>query len=128
MQGPIRTVRCSSDAGLVREQVKLAGDGAVLVIDAGGRTDQAFLGERLADIAMRNGWSGVLVHGAVRDTAQLSAMDLCVMALSAVPRRASLANAGEVGVALQFGGVTFSPGSFVVTDRDGVVVLPSEGL
>ena len=35
MQGPARTVRCSSDAGLVRDQVKLAGDGAVLVVDGG---------------------------------------------------------------------------------------------
>ena len=127
MQGPVRTVRCSSHAGLVRDQVKLAGDGAVLVIDAGGRLDLAFLGERLAEMAMNNGWGGVLVHGAVRDTVQLAAMDFCVMALGAVPRRASLDRVGEVGIALQFGGAFFTPGGFVVADLDGVVVLPGGG-
>ena len=55
----------------------------------------AFLGEHLAGIAMRNGWGGALVNGAVRDTAQLAARGICVIALgacvcsSAMPHRLS---------------------------------------
>lgn len=36
----------------------------------------ALLGDNLAALAEKNGWSGIIVHGCVRDTAQLAGMQV----------------------------------------------------
>ena len=45
-------------------------------------------------------------------------------ALATVPRRADIGGPGEVDVPVRFGGVAFTPGARLVSDEDGVVVLP----
>jgi len=39
----------------------------------------------MASAALRNGWKGVIVHGVVRNTAQLSRMQIGVKALGTSP-------------------------------------------
>ena len=39
------------------------GTGKVLVIDGGGSLRCALLGDQLADMAVKNGWEGVVVYG-----------------------------------------------------------------
>jgi len=100
------------------------GHGQVLVIDAAGLPWRAVFGDVMAEILVRNGWFGVVVHGLVRDRAELDAMDIGVKALGTVPRRADIGGLGEADVTVAFGGVTFMPGQHLVADEDGVVVLP----
>lgn len=122
--GPIRTVRCFEDNSLVRSTLEEQGEGAVLVVDGGGSHDCALLGDRLGALAIVNGWSGVIVYGCVRDTADLTRMDLGVRALAAHPRRSVKGGAGEQDVAVSFLGVDFVPGHWAYVDSDGIVVLP----
>ena len=63
-----------------------------------------------------------MVHGAVRDVVALARLPLGVVAIGTNPRRGSRDGAGEVGVPVTFGGVTFSPGREVVADEDGILV------
>ena len=78
----------------------------------------------MAEIVVRNGWAGVVVHGQIRDRAEIDTMDIGVKAMGTAPRRADIGGLGEADVAVAFGGVTFMPGQRLVTDEDGVVVLP----
>ncbi|HSF86022.1 MAG TPA: ribonuclease E activity regulator RraA [Acidimicrobiia bacterium] len=120
--GPIRTVRCIEDNSLVRVALEGPGNGAVLVVDGGGSLRCALLGDQLGTLAMENGWSGVIVNGCVRDSADLGTMDLGVKALATHPRKSVKRGEGERDVAVSFLGVEFSPGAMVYADGDGVVV------
>lgn len=122
--GAIRTVRCFEDIALMREMVSRPGHDQVLVIDGGGSLARALFGDVMAEKASRNGWAGVVVHGAIRDSLEIDAMDIGVLALGTVPRRGAREGAGEIDVAVQFGGVVFVPGRRLVADADGVIVLP----
>jgi regulator of ribonuclease activity A len=120
--GPIETLRVFEDNALVRAALEAPGRGRVLVVDGGGSLRSALVGGNLAALALRNGWSGIVVHGCIRDTAELAATTLGVKALNAVPRKSARAGAGERGVPVTFAGVTFVPGAHLYADRDGIVV------
>ena len=120
--GPAATVRCRDDNGLVRAAVERPGEGRVLVVDGGGSLDTALVGDVLGGLALANGWAGLVVHGAVRDVVALARLPIGVLALGTNPRRGSRDGAGEAGVPVTFGGVTFCSGREVVVDEDGVLV------
>jgi regulator of ribonuclease activity A len=122
--GAIRTLRCFEDIADLRIRVKEHGDGCVLVVDGGGSLNRAIFGDNMAASLLRNGWAGVIVHGAVRDVAELDAMDFGVKALGTVAKRGERNGGGAADVPVTFGGVTFVPGRHVLADEDGVVVLP----
>ena len=91
--GPITTVKCFEDNALLKSVLSEPGDGGVLVIDGDGSLHTALVGDIIAGLGVENGWSGLVVHGAVRD------------------------------VAVTFGGVTFVPGEIAYCDDDGIVVV-----
>lgn len=122
--GPIATVRCHRDNALVKSTLNEPGEGRVLVVDGGGALESALMGDLIAASAVEHGWSGVVVHGAVRDVAVLRTLDLGVKALGSNPRKSAKDGAGEREVTVSFGGVDFVPGRWLVSDDDGVVVLP----
>ena len=70
-----------------------------------------------------NGWSGLILHGAVRDAATLRTLDIGIKALGTNPRKSSKGGAGERDVAVGFGGVIFAPGDTAFSDEDGIVVV-----
>ena len=121
--GTIDCMRCVEDAALLRTLLAQPGKGRILVVDGGGSTRAAILGDRMARLAMDQGWTGVIVHGAVRDVDTLRTLDLAVLALGHVPVRGGKTGLGEHGVDLRFGEASFVPGAFVCLDGDGVVVL-----
>lgn len=120
--GPARTIRCFEDNSLVRAQLETPGEGQVLVVDGGGSLRYALLGGNLAVLAERNGWAGVLVHGCVRDTAEIDACDIGVRALAAMPRRSRKRGGGVVGEPVDFLGLVIRPGQWIYADGDGVLV------
>jgi regulator of ribonuclease activity A len=124
-EGPIATVRCPEANVFLRALLGEPGEGRVAVVDGHGSTRVALLGDRLATLAINNGWTGVVIHGAVRDSAALGGLPLGIMALGTCPRPSVKAQIGETGVPVVFGGVTFTPGDLLIADHDGVVVLPA---
>src|SRR5215210_4336251 len=119
------TVRCHQDNALVKSVLAEPGAGRVLVVDGGGSLHTALMGDLIAGSALANGWSGVVIHGAVRDVAVLRTLELGIKALGSNPRRSAKTGAGERDVTVSFGGATFVPGALVFSDDDGVVVLPA---
>ena len=121
--GAIATLRCHDDNVLLRECVLGPGGGRVLVVDGGGSRRSALLGGNIAGSARDNGWAGIVVNGCVRDVAALRKLEIGIRALGSNPRRSGKAGGGEVGVAVSFGGVTFTPGAMLYADDDGIVVV-----
>lgn len=124
--GPIRTVRCHEDNSLVKATLAEPGEGCVLVVDGGGSLHRALLGDMLGADAVKNGWAGVVVNGAVRDSAVLGTLDLGVKALGTHPMRSVKRGEGMVDVPVAFGGVVFVPGDRLYADEDGIAVLAAE--
>ena len=77
----------------------------MLVVDGGGSLHSALVGDMLAGAAVQNGWAGLVIHGAVRDSAALAGLGLGVKALGTNPRKSSKTGAGAVDVPVTFGGV-----------------------
>lgn len=120
--GPIETLRVFEDNALVRAILEEPGNGRVLVVDGGGSLRCALLGDNLAALAAGNGWAGVVLHGCVRDTAQLRQIALGIMALAPSPRRSVKRGEGQRGVPLHIAGLTLRPGHYLYADEDGIVV------
>jgi regulator of ribonuclease activity A len=120
--GPIETLRVFEDNALVREVLESAGKGRVLVIDGGGSARCALVGGRLASLACDNGWAGVLVNGAVRDSAELNQVPVGIRALHTSPMRSCKHGEGERGGRFTFAGVAFVPQAFLYADSDGVLL------
>ena len=124
--GPIRTVRCFRDNQLFRALLDEPGDGAVVVVDGGGSTESALMGDIIAAKGARNGWAGVVILGAIRDSAAVGDIDLGVKALGVNPAKSAKRGDGEVDVKVSFGGVDFEPGHWIYCDEDGVLVSQDE--
>ncbi|MCU0761852.1 MAG: ribonuclease E activity regulator RraA [Hydrogenophaga sp.] len=120
--GLVATVKCFEDNTPVKRMVESPGYGRVLVVDGGGSLRRALVGGNLAAAAARNGWSGVLVDGCVRDAAELAATDLGVVALGLMPLPTERRTEGQTDVAVRIQGVWVRPGDWLCADEDGVVV------
>jgi regulator of ribonuclease activity A len=94
----------------------------VLVIDGAGSLHTALVGDLIAGLGADNGWAGIIVHGAVRDSAALRGIDLGIKALGTNPRKSTKTGDGERDAVVEFGGVAFVPGEIAYSDDDGIVV------
>jgi regulator of ribonuclease activity A len=121
----VSTVKCFEDNTRVKEAVESPGLGRVLVVDGGGSLRRALVGGNLAASAARNGWAGVLVHGAVRDSAELADCDVGIRALALIPMPTLKRNEGQRDVPVQIEGIWIQPGDRLFADADGIVVLPA---
>lgn len=120
--GPVETLRVPDDNSLVREAVEGEGRGRVLVVDGGGELTYALFGGNLGKLAEKNGWAGVVIHGCVRDTAELAECDIGIKALAAHPKRSEKRGLGEKNVVLRLAGLTIAPGEWLYADEDGIIV------
>jgi regulator of ribonuclease activity A len=123
--GPAVTVACFQDNALLKSVLTEPGAGRVLVVDGGGSVHTALMGDIIAGLAVDNGWAGVIINGAVRDVAALRELPVGIKALGSNPRKSGKTGAGDRDVPLEFGNCTFTPGAQVVSDDDGVVVIPA---
>ena len=121
-QGQIVTLKCIEDNTLVREALSEPGHGKVLVVDGGGSLRCALLGDQLAALAVQNGWAGIVINGCIRDSAQIAAMDIGVMALATHPRKSEKLGCGRRNQPLRFAGVYFTPGNYLYCDADGILL------
>jgi regulator of ribonuclease activity A len=124
--GPASTVKCFEDNSRVKEAVAEAGNSRVLVVDAGGSMRCAVLGDLLAKQAADNGWAGVVVHGCIRDSADIAGFDLGVIALGTMPLRSERKNEGQRDVVIEVAGVRVRPCDWIYADEDGLIVSPRQ--
>jgi regulator of ribonuclease activity A len=120
--GPCETIRAFEDHRPVRSAAEAPGDGRVLVIDAAGSLRFGVIGGGIAEAALRNGWAGAVVFGAIRDSTEIAALRWGIKALGTTARRAERAVGGLAGVPLECASATIHPGDWVYADEDAVLI------
>jgi regulator of RNase E activity RraA len=125
MAGPALTVRTRPGDNLaVHKALDLARPGDVLVVDARSELVNAIMGELLARYAQVRGVAGIVIDGAIRDRAEISAGGLPVFARGVSHLGPYQTGPGEIHGPISLGGVPVHDGDVVVGDGDGVVVVP----
>jgi RraA family protein len=129
MAGPAATLRVhTADILMVGKALSECPKGSVLVIDGQGELNTALWGAITTECARRKGVEGVVIDGAIRDVAQIRRDKLPVFARAAVPNAGGAEYRGEIGIPIQCAGAVVSPGDWIISDEDGVVVVPQASL
>ncbi len=124
--GPVSTVACFEDNSRVAEAVAEPGHGRVLLVDGRESLDRSLLGDNLARSAAEQGWSGIVVMGAVRDVEIIDTIDIGVFSLGVIPCKTQKRGLGDRDVGISLREVFVQPGWWLYADRNGVVVSPRQ--
>jgi len=124
--GPALTVRTyPGDWAKSVQAVDVAEAGQVLVIDAGG-VGPAVWGELTTHGAIQSKIAGVVIDGAVRDTAEIRKLKFPVFSKIITPTAGEPKGFGEIDIPIIAGTVKVRSGDWIVGDDDGVVCIPKE--
>lgn len=126
--GVALTVRVApGDNLMVHKAIDVCEPGDVIVVDAGGHTSQAIIGEIMSSMAAARGCVGMVIDGAIRDAGALAAGTFPVYARGATHRGPYKNGPGEMNVPVNIGGMIVHPNDIIVGDEDGLVaVRPDE--
>lgn len=124
--GHARPARHAGSVDVFLEALEQSAPGDVLVVDNGGRLDEACVGDLVALEVAQAGLAGIVIWGLHRDTADLHAIGLPVLSLGAYP-------VGPDGVRTQpadaltrayVGAHTVTTDDVVLADDDGALFVP----
>ena len=118
--GPIETLKCPDDNSFVKEQLNSSGDGKILVVDANGIDTVALLGDMIAEAGVKNGWSGIVINGYIRDIEFIQIIDIGVYAVNSYPKKTDKSKGtGEKDVPIKIGNVRNETGCWIYVDTNG---------
>jgi regulator of ribonuclease activity A len=120
--GRITTIKGFEDNALIKTALKEKADGRILVVDGGGSHRCALIDIELAQLAVDNGWQGLVIYGCVRDTVLLAELPIGIRALHAHPLQSHHKNLGDRDLPITFASVNFKKDHFLYADHDGIVV------
>jgi RraA family protein len=125
--GPAFTVRVPAGDNLMyHKAMDLAEPGDIIVIDAGGYTERAIVGELMSTYCMERGVAGIVVYGAIRDKEPLEHLPFPVYYVATTPNGPYQNGPGEINTTISIGGVIIRPGDILTGDGDGVLVIQPE--
>lgn len=119
--GQAVTIECFEDNSLVKSALSHDGTGKVLVVNGGGLTKKALLGDLIAESAIANNWRGIIIHGYIRDVATINSLNIGVKALGTTPIKTEKRGLGDLNIPINIGGVIIHPNEWVYADENGVL-------
>ena len=124
LAGRALTVRCRPGDNLALHlAIAAAQPGDVLVVDYGGSVESGPFGEIMALACQMRGIAGLVIDGAVRDSAQITSLGFPVFARGLNIRGTVKQDPGVIGSTLAIGGVDITTGDVVFADADAILVL-----
>ncbi|MFJ5694981.1 RraA family protein [Arthrobacter sp. NPDC093125] len=126
MVGRVAAAQHAGSVDVFLEAINRAEPGDILVVDNGGRQDEACVGDLVTLEASRAGLSGILIWGLHRDTAELRTIRLPVFSLGALPvgpQRLDPRDPAALESAMS-GLYSVTANDFVLGDDDGVLFVP----
>jgi len=111
---------------LHRHALYHAQPGDIVVVDARGDLTSGVFGEMMMTYFKGRGGLGVVIDGAIRDSAEIKKLGLGLWLRGVTPNFHTQTNIFPfaVNVPVACGGVTILPGDIIVADDDGAVVVP----
>ncbi len=125
-EGEVVTVVCPNDNSLAKELISQKGNGKILFIDGNASKAVALLGDNLAQQALENNWSGIVVNGMVRDVEILRSIPLAIYARGSCPKKSNKNNAGNINVDVCIDGVDIKPSFWAYGDENGILISPAK--
>ncbi|KAA3506506.1 RraA family protein [Agrobacterium vitis] len=127
MVGPAITVKARpGDNLMVHKALDIAEPGDVVVVDAGGDLTNAIIGELMVAHAAQRGLGGIVIFGAIRDSAEIQAGSFPVFAAGVTHRGPYKDGPGEVNVPIAINGMVIQPGDLICGDPDGLLSVPAD--
>ena len=123
--GPVETISTEDDNSLVAAALREPGLGRILLVENSGSRHCAMIGGNLARAAHDNGWQGIIVNGAIRDTVELEQVPLAIYALDSCPRKSEKRGLGVRGKKVRFINADVNPDDIAAADADGIIIIPS---
>ena len=125
LAGPALTVKTRpGDNLMIHKAIALSQPGDVIVVDAGGDLTNALIGELMLAQMVKKGLGGIVINGAIRDSAAIRAQDFPVFAAGVTHRGPYKDGPGEINVAIALDGMVIAPGDLVLGDDDGLLGIP----
>lgn len=124
--GRVCPARHAGSVDVFLEAFESAAPGDVLVVDNGGRLDEACVGDLVALEAQAAGLAGLVIWGLHRDSADIRAIGLPVFSLGSQPTGPQRldARADDALATAKVGDWTVSNDDIVFGDEDGVLFVP----
>lgn len=125
--GRVSPARHVGSVDIFLEALAEAAPGDVLVVDNGGRFDEACVGDLVVLEAQAAGLAGMVIWGLHRDTADIRAIGLPVFSLGAIPTGPQRLDArpSDAAEAATVGEWTVGRTDVVLGDDDGVLFVPA---
>lgn len=125
MAGAALTVKTRpGDNLMVHKALELAHENDVIVVDAGGDLSNAIIGEIMVAYAASKNLAGIVIYGAIRDSADIAQGSFPVYAAGVNHRGPYKDGPGEINVPIALGNLVIEPGDLIVGDADGVLAVP----
>src|SRR3954468_13147870 len=127
LAGRVCPARHAGSVDAFLEAFEMAAPGDVLVVDNGGRLDEACVGDLVALEAQAAGMDGMVIWGLHRDTADIRAIGLPVFSLGSIPTGPVRLDERPDGAltAASVAQWTVTRDDLVLADDDGVLFLPA---
>jgi RraA family protein len=127
MAGPALTVKTRpGDNLMIHAALDLAAPGDVIAVDGGGDLTNALIGELMISYAQKRGLAGIVINGAVRDSAWIRAHDFPIFGAGISHRGPYKDGPGEINVPIAVDGMVIEPGDLLIGDDDGLLCVPYE--
>src|SRR5207249_8564291 len=121
--GPAFTVRTApGDNLLVHKAIDTAEPGDVIVVDGGGFNDHALIGELMSARAEQRGVGGMVIWGAIRDSAELKAGSFPVYATGVTNAGPYKKGPGEINVPITIAAIRANPAATISGEIGGETV------
>ncbi len=122
--GPAVTVKTfPGDWAKPVQAIDVANEGDVIVVDACGQ-GPAIWGELATESSKNKGIAGLVVNGAVRDTADIRKIGFPVWSKLVSSNAGDPHGLGDINQPITISAQPICPGDWIVADDDGVMVLP----